>query len=275
VPWRGDEEPAGIVRHLRIPPPTPPTPAGPLPTTQDGYTLEGFNCSDGNFSAGDVRIFYPTTLNATYPVVSMLHGSGGSILQELCYSIASLGIVVLAPVRGICGDWSNQQRHAVQGSQSNTSLHPALAHVDFSKVGIIGHSEGGAFTMGTGAHWQDSTFKVSAMVVSHGASGNCAPLEPADLPSMYVTGSSDPRRRFVSGAFNAAPSTPKIFAELSGGGHMEPAGPGRLNEFDAHFLGCHLIPRQESCDLIYGNSTESLCQKHPMSACTIDKKPVV
>eukprot|EP00660_Eupelagonema_oceanica_P013450 gene13450-12883_t len=88
-------------------------PAGNLSVSQGQYTLPGFPC--GNKTPGTVHIFYPADLNATYPIVSMMHGSGGSGIGALCSSIASLGIVVVAPTA--CGDWSTQQMHAVAGSQ--------------------------------------------------------------------------------------------------------------------------------------------------------------
>jgi len=246
-------------------------PPGTLEIAQNTISLPGFDCGNGETANGDVIVYYPTELKGPYPIVSFLHGSGGGRFENLCYNIASLGMVVLAPTRGVCGDLSLQQIWAVKGSQLHKDFHPALSHVNYESVGAIGHSMGGAFTMGTASMAREHGIALKAYVASHGGSGNAAPKIPADIPGLFTTGSRDPRRRFLYAAYNAAPSRPKIFANLLGGMHMSPLHSGQLNEFCAHFLACHLDSRNDSCDLIYGESDESLCHKNPMSSCNIVK----
>jgi len=246
------------------------TPAGNFETKKEGYSLPGFDCGDGTYQNGSVAIYYPTALNDTYPIVSFLHGSGGGHFDDLCYSTASLGIVVVAVHQGTCGDLTQQQLHAVTGSMKYQDLHPALSHVNYKSVGVMGHSQGGAFTMGSATHAHD--YNIKAMVASHGGSQNAAPQIPADVPCMFVTGSGDPRRRKLYWAYQATPGRPIVFANLEGGSHMEPAHAGRMNEFMAHFQGCYLIPRHESCELIFGNSPDAMCNKQPMSDCDIQWK---
>jgi len=241
-------------------------PAGNLPTKIDWYNLPGFDCGD-HTSDGGVRIYYPATLEGTYPIVSFLHGSGGGKFDALCSSIASLGIVVVAVDGGVCGDWSNQQVHAVLGSQQRTDLHPALAHVDFTRVGIAGHSEGSAYTQGTAAFHKD--LSVKAAVMSHGGGPNAASAMPKDLPVYYATGTKDPKRRILWQAFNAAPSRPAIFANVVGATHMAPVHSGPQNAFMAHFLGCYLLPSKKSCDMIFSDQDGSLCHSIPMANCDI------
>lgn len=243
------------------------TPAGNLPTKLDRFQMSGFDCGDGTVQNGTILIYYPQELKGPYPIVSFMHGSGGGRFDDLCYSIASLGIVVVAPAGGICGDWTFQQMHAVSASQENPGLHPALSHVNYKSIGVIGHSRGGAFTMGS-ATLADQ-YNIKAMVASHGGSPNAAPQIPKHVPCMFSTGSGDPKRHKLWPAFDATPGRPKIWANLAGGSHMEPIHGGRLNEFNAHFLGCYVIPRSESCELIFGNSTSSLCQKNPMADCFV------
>jgi pimeloyl-ACP methyl ester carboxylesterase len=246
------------------------TPAGDLPVSKDFYSLPGFDCGDGTYQNGTVAIYYPTTLNGTYPIVSFLHGSGGGHFDDLCYSTASLGIAVVAVAKGTCGDLTQQQLHAASGSQYRQDLHPALAHVKYNSMGVMGHSQGGAFTMGSATHAYD--YNIKAMVASHGGSQDAAPQIPKDIPCLFVTGSGDPRRRKLYWAYQATPARPAIFANMEGGSHMEPAHGGRMNEFMAHFQGCYLIPRQESCDLIYGDSPDSMSHKNPMVDCDIQKR---
>jgi len=246
------------------------TPAGNLPTKKDFYSLPGFDCGDGTYQNGTVAIYYPIALNDTYPIVSFLHGSGGGHFDDLCYSTATLGIVVVAATKGVCGDLTQQQLHAVAGSQKQQDLHPALSHVNYNSLGVMGHSQGGAFTMGSATHARD--YNIKAMVASHGGSQNAAPQIPPEVPCLFVTGSADPKRRKLYWAYGATTARPAIFANLEGGAHMEPAHAGRMNEFMAHFQGCYLIPRQESCLKIYGNGTDSLCHKYPMADCDIQWK---
>jgi len=162
------------------------TPAGNHSVEQSGYQLPGFPCGDGTFWDGSVVIYYPELDGVQkFPIVSMMHGSGNGFFGDLCYNIASLGIVVVAVRKGTCGDMTAQQLHAVFGSQQNQELHPALKMVDYGSVGVIGHSMGGAWTMNTAT--LAANYSIKAAVASHGFSGNAAPKIPSDLPLMLVT----------------------------------------------------------------------------------------
>merc|ERR1711876_100653 len=85
--------------------------------------------------------------------------------------------------------------------------------------------------------------------------GNAAPSIPSNLPVFFVSGTADPR----------------IFATIEGGNHMYPAHGSPMNEMMAHFLACYLIPRKESCEIIFGDGLDSLCKKNPMGDCDIIK----
>lgn len=243
-------------------------PAGDKTVKLDAYSLPGFDCGDGTYGNGTVLIYYPEDLEGnTFPIVSFLHGSGGGRFDDLCFSTASLGIVVVAVTQGTCGDWTMQQLHAVTGSQKYQDLHPALSHVDYSSIGVMGHSEGGAYTMGSATHANELPIK--SMVASHGGSPNAAPHIPEDVPCLFVTGTADPRRHKLWWAYDPTPGRPSIYANMVGAAHMEPAHTGHSNEFMAHFHGCYLIPRQESCQKIYGSTDDTLCHKYEMANCII------
>jgi hypothetical protein len=114
-------------------------------------------------------------------------------------------------------------------------------------------------------------WNIKGLVASHGASGGAAPN--LTMPSMFCSGGED-RRGKNRQAFNACPSKWKVFAEVNGARHMEPAGAGRLNPFDAHFLGCHVANLTTSCDKIYGNAPDSICHagealNYTMKSCDI------
>merc|ERR1711862_214540 len=88
------------------------------------------------------------------------------------------------------------------------------------------------------------------------------------IPAMFTTGTED-KHESLRGAFEMAPAQHKVLAEVEDAEHMEPAQNGRLNPFDAHFLGCHLAGLQTSCDMIYGNSKSSLCKANTMTVCEV------
>jgi len=246
------------------------TPAGNHSIEQSGYQLPVFPCGDGTFGDGSVVIYYPELDGVQkYPIVSMMHGSGNGFFGDLCYNIASLGIVVVAVRRGVCGDMTSQQLHAVFGSQQNQELHPALKMVDYGSVGVIGHSMGGAWSMNTAT--LAANYSIKAAVASHGFSGDAATKIPSDLPLMLVTGTGDPKRRFGWYAYNDTPARPKIFVNVYGDNHMAPAHGAPVNTMMAHFLGCYLIPNRDSCEIIYGDSDDSMCKALSMHDCDIQR----
>jgi poly(3-hydroxybutyrate) depolymerase len=227
-----------------------------------GITMPGFQCSERETHDGWVTVYYPTPLDGTYPIVSFLHGSGGSSFAKLCYTIASYGMVVVAVHQGTCGDLSMQQRWAVQGAQQHQDLSPAFAHVDFGVVGLAGHSMGAAYTMGTAAY---QNLNVVAAVASHGQSANAAPNMPENMAFMFNAGTSDPKTHKLWWAYQDVKSRPKVFYNLYGAAHMEPTGSGHSNEFMALFLACHMIKKPEFCAKIYGDGPDSMRHKYPAS----------
>merc|ERR1719474_564949 len=191
---------------------------GDFDVDQGWYTLPGFDCGDGTFGDGGVLIYFPakpdTRPDMKYPIASFLHGSGGGRFDGLCRTIASRGIVVVAVNQGTCGEWSVQQMHAVTGSEKNQDLHPALSHVDFNSIGVIGHSEGGAYTMESAT--KATEFPIKAAVASHGGSSNAAPDIPKDFPIFFVSGTGDKKQHKLWWAFQATTAVPRVFASILG-----------------------------------------------------------
>merc|ERR1712032_1610976 len=108
------------------------------------------------------------------------------------------------------------------------------------------------------------------MLDSHGYIGDYGSAAQISIPSMFTTGTED-HASHLRGAFEACPGRPKILAQVEGASHMEPAENGRLNPFDAHFLGCHLANLTASCDMVYGNAVGSICKANTMTVCEIVK----
>lgn len=249
-----------------------PPAAGSYAVSTGSYELGGFVCGKQETTC---KIWYPTELDkGPFPVVTFGHGLGGTILDDLCTSVSSLGMVVVAPATsgGAC-DESDDMLHAIAGSKAKPSLHEALEHVDWSRAGIIGHSMGGAsaITATPKALAQPDVYNVKAVVISHpfkdDASKNTSKIT---IPAMFVTGTEDHRGN-VQKDFEACPGRPKVFAEIEGAEHMEPLSPGRLNPFDAHFLGCHVAGLNASCDKVFGSASDDMCKANNMTACQIVK----
>jgi alpha/beta superfamily hydrolase len=252
-----------------------PAPAGAYKVSSGSYDLGGFLCGKQEPTC---NIYYPTELsNGPFPVATFGHGMGGQIITDLVESVASLGFVVVAPATsgGKCDDnhWKDML-HALDGSKAKPSLHQALKHVDWNRTAIFGHSMGGYATIlaASEAVKKPDQYHLKAAVASHGYIGDPSPASGITVPTMFTTGTEDHAQHLLA-QFNACKGSPKILAQVDGAQHMEPQSPGRLNPFDAHFLGCHVAGLQKSCDKIYGDASDSLCKANKMTTCNIVKSP--
>lgn len=253
-------------------------PAGSFAVTESSYELGGFLCGRQESKAS---IWYPTDLaKGPFPIVTYGHGMGGQMIPDLIESVASLGVVVVAPATsgGKCDDdhWKDML-HAIEGSKAEPSLHTALGHVDWARVGIMGHSMGGFASLNGAADVLTNpskyTFSLKAMLDSHGYIGEYTSTAPKiDIPAMFTTGSEDHQSR-LKGAFDLVASKSKVLAEVTGADHMFPATNGALNPFDAHFMGCHVADLQTSCDKVYGNGADSMCKANSMTLCQVAGAP--
>lgn len=249
-----------------------PPPAGSYDVSSGSYDLGGFLCGKQEPTC---NIYYPTELEkGPFPIATFGHGMGGQIITDLTKSVASLGIVVVAPATsgGRCDDnhWKDML-HALDGSKSKVSLHEALGHVDWNRTAIFGHSMGGfaSILAGAAAMKEPERYNVKAVLASHGYIGDAdADAANITVPAMFTTGTED-HRQTVKAQFDACPGRPKVLAEVDGAQHMEPMSPGRLNPFDAHFLGCHLAGLEGSCDKVYGKAADSMCQANTMTICDL------
>ena len=225
----------------------------------------------------------------------------------MCKSIASLGFVVLALGgfgKAACANEYQDQLHAIGGSEADPSLHPALAHVDWSRAGVIGHSMGGFSTsMAAATAGHVSQHHLKAAVLSHGAVDQLQTCKPSQcphgcsigafpmsggaakctccagpapgtpnltIPVLFTTGSADTTVKpdFLYTAFRACPARPKIFINIAGQYHTTKNEQG----FDAHFLGCHTGGLQSSCARIYAkdaNGTYALCKAKKYVKCEV------
>lgn len=252
------------------PPPSPgPPPAGDFAVSRDEFPMpNGWLCG----SDAPTVIWYPTRLDlGPFPVLSFGHGSGGSMLEPLQESVASLGFIILAPKTGCCNDHGQDILHALDWCRYNTSLHKALDQADWSRTGIYGHSFGSAWATDAVRRAQavsPDVYNVKAAVFSHG--GHKA--DDITIPSMFTTGRGGGSDWNM---YSSCPADHKVYAEAQGAGHMEPIQGGRLNAFDGHFFGCHVKELQTSCDKIYGDGDDSICKAQPMDGCDVTQPSAV
>lgn len=252
-----------------------PPAAGSYAVSSGSYDLGGFLCGKQEPTC---NIYYPTQLEkGPFPIATFGHGMGGQIITDLVESVASLGMIVVAPATsgGKCDDnhWKDML-HALAGSKEKTSLHKALGHADWNRTAIFGHSMGGFATVLAAAEAlkEPEKYNVKAVLASHGYIGDAtSSAAQITVPAMFATGTED-RRGTVRGQFEAAKGLPKVLAQVDGAQHMEPLTNGRLNPFDAHFLGCHVAGLQSSCDKVYGDAADSMCKANKMTICEIVKK---
>jgi len=250
------------------------TPAGSFKVTESSYNLGGFLCGAQETKAS---IWYPTELSqGPFPIVTYGHGMGGQMIPDLIESVASLGMIVVAPATsgGKCDDnhWKDML-HAIEGSKAKPSLHSALGHVDWTRVGIMGHSMGGYASLNgasdVAANPSKYSFSLKAMLDSHGYIGDFDQAAPKiSIPAMFTTGTEDHAAR-LKGAFDLVKSTNKVMAQVTGADHMYPATNGALNPWDAHFLGCHVADLHTSCTKIYGGGSDSICKGNSMTQCQV------
>jgi hypothetical protein len=110
---------------------------------------------------------------------------------------------------------------------------------------------------------------LGAAVILHPAIGFAMPLE---IPAFYTGGSEDIISQLSANYMYTmgAVTSPKVFAEIDGAGHVEPAkAKSRWTPYVIAFFECHLNEVGKKCDEIYGKSTENPC-----SLCTCKTLPL-
>jgi len=144
------------------------------------------------------------------------------------------------------------------------ALHPSLKYADFARIGVYGHSMGGAASMKSAEH--ASHFKISAAVAQHPCYNE--PVIPRNIacPVMYTAGTADATcpdgdSKSYYGRTSSKRAGSKILFDVAGAGHMEPTFAWTNSEVPAvaFFLTCHL--RGENCDRVYGATGRAICHE--------------
>ena len=202
-----------------------------------------------------------------WPIAVFAHGTGGGYLttyQTNMKTLASYGFIVLAPMscplKECYSSYSyDQLAMAVSARNMGTSLHPALANADFSKVGVYGHSMGAMATMLSASY--ASKYSIVAAVAQHPCLDEGTVPGSIQVPIMYTSATGDTIcPHSYADSFYAATPGRKVLWELQGSSHFEPCdGQGQLRECEpvARFLACEI--RGEGCDAVYGGDGRAIC----------------
>jgi hypothetical protein len=194
--------------------------------------------------------------------------------------VASRGLVVIAPFAGEnltdgCGAHFVQDLLlALEASHASSVLgqvlHPSLSSVDWSSVGMFGHSRGAKYVIPAARLALSAGFNVSAVLASSDVPQHH--YDDLDVPLMFTTGSKDMANtdNSILEYFSNVTTTPRIYASLQDAFHMEPQEGMRLNAYTASFLACHVVGRQEDCDFIYGSAANSLCEANTYETCQVE-----
>jgi len=252
---------------------------GPFKTQSAQFTVGGLVAGGSQ----DAYIYWPLDAaeagTAPLNVVAFGHGkkAGGDRLDKsyspLLSTIASYGLIVIAPLScpdDLClRELAQDLGTVLDACAANRTLHPALARANFTRVGVAGHSMGGASSGYVASSSNATALGVHAYVGMHGT-----PVDyeaELSLPTLYTTGGEDRlvRPSVVKSSFEkSVGARPRVLAELSDADHFEPTDPRaghlRLNPYVAAFLMCHVAGDETSCAKVYdATDASSLCNAFP------------
>lgn len=232
---------------------------------------------------------FPASGAGPFPVVAFAHGMafGGGLMSgaylPLMSHIASFGFIVVGPKSCepfYCWNQDVDVLHTVDyARQQGAALHPVFAKADWSRMGAVGHSMGGAATVKEAGAADNGTTRFLGAVAMHPSSdksrchtptGECG--ADVHIPILYMTGTEDiiVFPEVVQATFARTPAAKKAFFNLKGAGHMEPTTKGdRWGPYVSAFLRCEVAGDSSSCPFVWTNATGSLCATYSMAACDL------
>ena len=175
-----------------------------------------------NMSERTYIVYYMSELlthNSKYPIVSWANGTGcpPSLYDGLLRELASAGFIVVASSETMAADGTAQIAAIDFVISENSNKSSALYNkVNSSKIGVIGHSQGGRSSVNAGA--SDSRI---TCVLSLAGSNFVEEAEKLSKPVLFMAGSKDkvvdPQKWIVT-AFDAVKG-PAVYASLNGAIH--------------------------------------------------------
>ena len=175
-----------------------------------------------NMSERTYIVYYMSELlthNSKYPIVSWANGTGcpPSLYDGLLRELACAGFIVVASSETMAADGTAQIAAIDFVISENCNKSSALYNkVNSSKIGVIGHSQGGRSSVNAGA--SDSRI---TCVLSLAGSNFVEEAEKLSKPVLFMAGSKDkvvdPQKWIVT-AFDAVKG-PAVYASLNGAIH--------------------------------------------------------
>lgn len=254
------------------------TASGSYSVQYQDITVGGFECK-GLESKDDARVYYPIA-PGQFPLISFAHGynnpgkKGYECYAEMNTDLAAAGYVVIVPESSSfpleCAKLWMDQIHSIDYLKSSD----LADRIDFTQVGLLGHSMGGGATYhAAGLSDVVQAQNIGAAVALHPQITSPAKLHPITnslVPIFFGTGSKDDvvSPDSVKSAYEQTDGVAKVFTELDGADHFEPqtncagwsgAGQRRHTPFVIAMFDCHLKDIPEQCGKVYGSDDGSLC----------------
>lgn len=261
----------------------------------EDVTVGGFVCKNVfHKDAQGARVYYPQA-SGKFPLVSFAHGFNNPGNKSFeCYAemnsdLAAAGYVVIVSMSSEfpseCADQWKDQIHSIDWAKTSD----LADRIDFSQVGLLGHSMGGGSTYhAAGMADVVSAQNIGAAVALHPQITSPAPLQPItnpQVPIFFGTGSKDGTvsPKSVKNAYSQATGIAKAFSEIDGATHFEPqtncegwtgAGQRRHTPFAIAMFDCHLKGDKNQCAKVYGSGADSLCSGSvKMTDCEHENEP--
>ncbi|WFE62809.1 cellulose binding domain-containing protein [Micromonospora sp. WMMD714] len=190
---------------------------GPFATTQ--ATVPAGNGFNGGF------VYYPTdTSLGTWGAVAIVPGYSALFANEEAWMgpwLASFGFVVLGIETNSRTDGADARAtQLLAGLDYLTRTSPVRSRVDANRLGVMGHSAGGAGTLL--AALRRPSLK-TAVGLAPGTPGNNLNMSTTQVPTLLLSGQNDGTvtPSYVQGIYNTLPANVEhAWAELAGNDHL-------------------------------------------------------
>lgn len=200
--------------------PTTSAPKGLMPDSVEskgGIEKATYTTSDRTYI-----VYYMSELlthDSKFPIISWANGTGcpPSLYDGLLRELASAGFIVVASDETMAADGTAQIAQIDFVIEENSNKSSALyKRVNSSKIGVIGHSQGGRSAVNAGA--MDDRI---ACVLSLAGSNYVEEAEKLSKPVLFMAGTKDKvvdANKWLVTAFNAVKG-PAVYASLNGAIH--------------------------------------------------------
>ena len=200
--------------------PTTSAPKGVTPysvESNDGIEKATYTTSDRTYI-----VYYMSELlthNSKFPIISWANGTGcaPSLYDGLLREIASAGFIVIASDETMAADGTAQIAQIDFVIEENSNKSSALyKKVNTSRIGVIGHSQGGRSAVNAGA--MDDRINC---VISLAGSNYVEEAEKLSKPVLFMAGTKDKivdADKWLVTAYNAV-TGPAVYSSLNGAIH--------------------------------------------------------